>query len=349
MSDTDKHEALEEFRRNAWVPGMVARNGSRYLGPDPSTGEMIFADPAPEGGQLRWVWPRDVQGPGWEPDLDDRATRALRMEEVAGDTLLTDALLQRLVDGVERWVSLRHEDYPDSDLEWITSRKGGGDGWFCEGPKTLFEVPYINRFRREFIVLAINTLPALLVDLRKERARSNEFADEANRRGSIIEKLQQEAEDHQRTDNRRIDALHDLSVRLDLARKALRRLLKAGKGLWAVSARDSEDIGGQEEQLVAAEAELTAAREDARKALLHRAWANGESCPVCGDTPVVLTTVEQDGGEWLAYDGAEATCLSCGAVGGVTFDEEDGAWINWDDDHPATVAAYKAEEKDDES
>jgi hypothetical protein len=83
LTGTALREAMGEARRKAWTPGMLARNGCRYLGDDKRSGEMIWADPVAEGAEARYVWPFDVVGPGWRPDDRDAVTAAFVAQEAS--------------------------------------------------------------------------------------------------------------------------------------------------------------------------------------------------------------------------------------------------------------------------
>ena len=73
-----------------------------------------------------------------------------------------------------------------------------------------------------------------------------------------------------------------------------------------------------------------------------------ESCPICGNTFVVYTTMDQlgnydQGWEWSAHDGDKAECLECGALGGVSVSDAH-AWVDMDEDAPHNVKCYERHE-----
>ena len=50
-----------------------------------------------------------------------------------------------------------------------------------------------------------------------------------------------------------------------------------------------------------------------------------DGCDLCGDSAEIYT----DADDGYAYDGDPARCVSCGAVGHVSADEDTPVWINW--------------------
>ena len=74
-------------------------------------------------------------------------------------------------------------------------------------------------------------------------------------------------------------------------------------------------------------------------------YIDTDSCPRCGDTPIVTTTAKQDDSEkpssfsWLAYDGDMVRCCdsSCDATGQIAIcgENDNGdalAHVSWDDE-----------------
>jgi hypothetical protein len=51
-------------------------------------------------------------------------------------------------------------------------------------------------------------------------------------------------------------------------------------------------------------------------------------CPNCGDDAEILTDSDVDG---EFYDGDEARCCQCGAIGQFSCDGEDTGYISWED------------------
>jgi hypothetical protein len=51
-------------------------------------------------------------------------------------------------------------------------------------------------------------------------------------------------------------------------------------------------------------------------------------CPNCGDDAEILTDCNVDG---EFYDGDEARCCQCGAIGQFSCDGEDTGYISWED------------------
>ncbi len=75
-------------------------------------------------------------------------------------------------------------------------------------------------------------------------------------------------------------------------------------------------------------------------------YIDTDSCPRCGDTPVITTVANQDsepgkpqGSSWVAYDGDSVRCCdsTCHATGQIAIYGEDDngdafAHVAWDDD-----------------
>ena len=109
-----------------WLPGMAATNGARFIG-DSSDGQMLWADPADEGGLVRTIW-RPHLDPNFVPDIRDRVTA--KAFEVWVEIFARGHFGDRLVGVTFSW----SDDDPRDDghavmVRYISSDYSVGQGW----------------------------------------------------------------------------------------------------------------------------------------------------------------------------------------------------------------------------